>query len=157
MAFKKSNLEELIIPLRVQIGDIETTPTYSDELLHLILRQAVAALMTRWHDKYYVTNEGVICRNPNELWDWSSPPVIQHKDRRAIILQSSITIKGGKKFSESSNAVTWKDEEISYSNVQSAKQISSTLGDDVKELNELFPVKLARSKYSRQYGWNNDW
>ena len=155
MAFKTSNLEELIAPLRVQIGDTDSTD-YTDEILHLILRNAIAALMRRWNDRYYVDNDGVVHRNPNETFDWSSPPVIEHRDRRPVVLQASIMIKSGKKFSESGDAVSWRDEEVAYSNIESARQRSSTLADDVAELNALLPEKkLARSVYGRLYGWNN--
>lgn len=158
MAFKASNLEELILILRFQIGDTDATPTYSDETLHIILRNAVSALMRRWSDRYFVDVEGVIHRNTSETFEWSSPPVIQHKDRRAIVLQASIVIKGGKKFSESGNVASWKDEEISYSNIEGAKQRSSTLTDDIAELESLLPSKrLARPRYGRQYGWARDW
>ncbi len=158
MAFKRSNLEELLPDLRVQIGDTDSTPTYSDELLHAILRSAVSALMRRWSDKYYVDNEGVIYRNPNETFDWSSPPVVQRKDWRAITLQASIMIKSGKKFSESGNAVSWRDDEISYSSIEAAKQRSSTLTDDIVELDGLFPkTKLARPLYGRLKGWQHGW
>jgi len=163
MAYNTSNLEELIFPLRVQIGDTDAVPTFSDEHLHRVLRVAVADLMRRWSDKYYVDNEGVVHRNPNITFDWSSPPEIQHKDRRPIILQSSIMIKSGAKFSESGDVSSWRDEEISYSNIESARQISSTLTDDINELESLLPAsgaegrKLAQPLYGRLYGELGDW
>ena len=155
MAFKTSNLEELILPLRVQIGDLDAIPTYDDERLHGILRVAVSALMRRWNDRYYVDNDGVVNRNPNITFEWSSPPVIQHKDRRAIVLQSSIMIKGGVKFSNSGDTVSWRDEEISFSNLESARQKDSSLADDITELDALLPKqKLAQPLYGKLYGWN---
>lgn len=158
MAYKTSNLEELIAPLRIQLGDLTATPTYSDETLHLVLRNAVEALMWRWYDKYYLTTEGVVARNPNITWEWSSPPVIQHKDRRPIVLQASIMIKTGAKFSESGNVASWRDDEISYSNIEAARQRSSTLDDDIKELEGLLPAKrLARPQSGRLGGWQKDW
>lgn len=159
MTFKTSNLEELIGALRIQIGDIDTTPTYSDEHLHQVLGYAVNALMPRWSKKYYLDNDGVVQRNTgNAVFDFSSPPVIQRQDERAIILQASIMIKSGKKFSESGNAVTWKDEEISYSNREAALQRASSLSDDVAELNSILPAKkLARALYGRLYGWSKDY
>ena len=155
MTFKTSNLEELVSSLRIHIGDV--TMIYSDETLHGVLRDAVSALGKRWHDKYFVDNEGVAHRNPNETFNWSSPPEIQRSDGRAIVLQASIIIKSGIKFSESGSAVSWRDEEISYSNIESARQRSSTLQDDINELNAMFPVKLARGKRGGLYGWTQDW
>ena len=158
MTFKTSNLEELILPLRIQIGDNIAVPTFSDETLHAILRSAVADLMRRWNDRYYICNDGVVYRNPNISFEWSSPPEIQHKDRRAIILQASISIKSGVKFSESGSVASWRDEEIYYSNVEAARQRSSTLTDDIDELEKLLPAKkLARPLYGRLYGESKDW
>jgi hypothetical protein len=158
MTFKTSNLEELILPLRIQIGDNIAVPVLSDETLHAILRMAVADLMRRWSDKYYLDNDGVVHRNPNITFDWSSPPVVQHKDRRPIVLQASIAIKSGAKFANSGNAVSWRDEEISYSSIEAARQRSSTLADDIAELENLLPgKKLAQPLYGRLYGHAKDW
>lgn len=158
MGFKTSNLEELIFPLRIQIGDTSAIPTYDDEFLHGVLRVAVAALMRRWDDRYYVDNDGVVHRDTNTTFDWSSPPVIQHKDRRPIVLQASIMMKSGTKFSTSGDVASWRDEEISYSNIESARQRSSTLQDDINELENLLPgKKLARPLYGRLYGETKDW
>jgi hypothetical protein len=66
-------------------------------------------------------------------------------------------IKSGTKWSESGSAVSWRDEEISYSNLESARQRSSTLQDDIDELDKLFPIKLAKAKYGRLKGWEKDW
>jgi len=154
----KSNLENLILPLRVQIGDTDAEPSFSDEYLHMILRESVSALMNRWNDRYYVTNDGVVLRNPNYDFDWSSPPEIQHKDRRPIVLQASILIKNGAKFSESGNVSRWRDEEISYSNIESARQRSSTLEDDIRELESILPSKkLAKPLYGRLMGWRENY
>lgn len=158
MAFEKSNLETLVLPLRVQIGDTGGTPSLSDEYLHMVLIESVAALMARWNDKYYVTNAGVVLRNANYgTFDWSSPPEIQHKDRRPIVLQASVLIKSGSKFSQSGDVVSWRDEEISYSNIESARQRSSTLEDDTRELNMIFPRRLARPLYGRLYGQKQEY
>lgn len=158
MSFKTSNLEELIGALRVQIGDIDPSPAYSDEYLHRILGYAVNALMNRWSKKYYLDNDGVVHRNLSNIFDFSSPPVIQRQDERAIVLQSSIMIKSGTKFSDSGDAVSWRDDEIRFSNIEAARQKSSALADDIAELNAMLPTnKLARPVYGRSYGWTKDW
>jgi len=159
MAYKTSNLEELIYPLRIHIGDIAATPVYSDEVLHSTLRVAVSALMLRWYDKYYVDVDGVVHRNPStSIFSFSSPPVIQNKDWMPIILQASIMLKSGKKFSESGNAISWRDDEISYSAIEAGKQRSDSLKDDIDALEKLLPSKkLARTLYGRLYPRMNDY
>ena len=157
-----TTLAYLIPQFRRQLSDYTVPYDYSSAVLSGFLLDSIKALGHRWNNKYFVaTVAGVsdlIIRNENSyLFDFSEPPVIQSQDERAIILQGSIMIKSTTKWSESGSAVNWRDEEISYSNVQSARQRSSTLDDDIRELNELFPVKLAQSKYGRQYGWTRDW
>jgi len=157
-----TTLAYLIPQFRRHLSDYTSPYTYDDATLSGFLFDSIKALGHRWNNKYYVaTVAGVsdlIVRNENfNLFDFSEPPVIQTQDERAIILQASVIIKSSTKWSESGSAVNWRDDEISYSNVQSARQRSSTLEDDIKELNELFPVKLAQSKYGRLYGWTRDW
>lgn len=161
MSFKRSNLEELIGALRVQIGDYSAIATYSDETLHNVLRYAVNALMRRWGNKYYVDNSGIVNRNLDYVsFDCAEPPVIQRQDERAIVLQASIMIKSGAKFSTVSSVVSWRDEEFSYSNTEAARQRSSTLNDDIAELDSILPPpnkKLARAKMGRLEGFTADW
>jgi len=157
-----TTLAYLIPQFRRQLSDYTTPYTYDDATLSGFLLDGVKALGHRWNNKYYVATvagvSNLIIRNGNSyLFDFSEPPVIQTQDERAIILQASVIIKSSTKWSESGSAVNWRDEEIAYSNVQSAKQRSSTLDDDVRELNELFPIKLAQSRSGRLYGWKRDW
>ncbi len=157
-----TTLAYLIPQFRRHLSDYTLPYTYDDTVLSGFLFDAIKALGHRWNNKYFVATVGgvsdLIVRNENSnLFDFSEPPVIQSQDERAIVLQASVVIKSSTKWSESGSAVTWKDEEISYSNIQSAKQRSSTLDDDVRELNELFPVKLAQAKYGRLYGYTKDY
>lgn len=153
----KSNLEELITPLRIQIGDtVKASEVYEDDILHEILRHAVNALMPRWSNKYYIDNDGVATRNDLWTYKFSSPPEVQRSDHRVIVLQASIMIKSGTQFSSSGDAVSWRDEEFSYSNIESAKQKSSALKNDVDELEGLLPKKkLAQPVYGRLHGYTD--
>lgn len=159
MGFKSSNLEILIDALRLQIGDTGVTMTYSDESLHSTLKYAVNALMRRWQNRYYLDSENVVQRNTiNCYFDFASPPVIQRQDERAIVLMGAIIIKGGKKFSTASDVVSWKDDEVAYSNIESSRQTASSLSDDIKELELLLPSKrLARSISGRLEGYAREY
>lgn len=157
-----TTLAYLISQFRRHLSDYTVPYTYDDTILSGFLFDGFKALGHRWNNKYFVATvdsvSNLIIRNENSyLFDFSEPPVIQGQDERAIILQASIIIKSSTKWSESGSAVNWKDDEISYSNVQSAIQRGSTLNDDTKELNELFPVKLAQSRSGRLYGWTREW
>jgi len=157
-----TTLAYLIPQFRRHLSDYTVPYTYDDATLSGFLFDSIKALGHRWNNKYFVaivdSVPNLIIRNENSyLFDFSEPPVIQGQDERAIILQASVIIKSSTKWSESGSAVNWRDEEIAYSNVQSARQRSSTLDDDIKELNELFPVKLAQARSGRLYGWTRDW
>lgn len=154
-----TSVEYLITPLRRHLGDITEPYTYSDVILSGYLLDGVKALGTRWDQKYYVAEADRVLRSSEpDMFDYAEPPVIQYQDERVIILQTSIIIKSSSKFSQSGSAVNWRDEEISYSNVESARQRSSALGDDIAELNSLLGgVKLARPRYDRLYGHGKDW
>lgn len=159
MSFKSSNLEMLVDALRLQIGDTGLTPTYSDESLHSALKYAVNALMRRWQNRYYLDSENVVQRNDaNCYFDFASPPVIQRQDERVIVLMGAILIKSGRKFSTAGDVVSWKDDEISLSTIESGRQTSSSLKDDIDELNSILPPKrLARGLSGRLNGYSKDW
>ncbi len=156
-----TTLAYLIPQLRRHLSDYTEPYTYGDATLSGFLFDSIKALGHRWNNKYFVAIVGgvsdLIIRNTSNAFEFSEPPVIQGQDERAIILQASVVIKSSTKWSESGSAVSWKDDEIAYSNIQSAKQRSSTLDDDTRELNELFPVKLAQTKSGRLYGWTRDY
>ena len=152
----------LIDPLRRQLDDVVEPYTFEDDTLVGYLLDAVKALGSRWYNKYYVTTVSgltnrVVRNDVDDLFDFSEPPVIQSTDERPIVLQASVIIKGSSKYKQSGSAVSWRDEEIAYSNIESARQRSSTLQDDLDELNRLLPMKLARGKMGHLYGWSREW
>ncbi len=157
-----TTLAYLIAPLRRQLSDYTEPYTYTDAVLSGFLLDSIKALGNRWNNRYRVaTVDGVpdlVIRSGDAYnFEFSEPPVIQYQDERAVVLQASIFIKSSTKWSESGSAVTWRDEEISYSNLETARQRSSTLQDDIEELNKLFPIKLAKTRSGRLYGWRKDW
>jgi hypothetical protein len=157
-----TTLAYLIPQLRRQLSDYTEPYDYTDVVLSGFLLDSIKALGSRWNNKYRVATvdsvPDLVVRSDNEyLFEFSEPPVIQYQDERAVVLQASILIKSSTKWSESGSAVSWRDEEISYSNLESARQRSSTLQDDIDELDKLFPIKLAKAKYGRLKGWEKDW
>jgi hypothetical protein len=156
---KISNLEYLIDFLRLHIGDTGVA-VYSDETLHNALRYAVSSLASRWNTKYFIDIDGVVHRNTDTtMFDLSSPPIVQATDYRPIVLMASIIIKGGKKFSESGNAVSWRDDEVVWDGKTVASQITGTLQDDINELDSILGVgkRLARPIHGHLYGYSTEW
>jgi hypothetical protein len=157
MAFKRSNVEELLDPLRTHLGDTGTSPTYSDETLHRVLIDAVAAIGPRWRNKYYLSDGAVERNTVNCTFEFTSPPVIQKVDERPIVLMASIMIKSGAVYTGAGDSVSWKDEEFSYSNESGQREKTASLQRDIDELNGFFPSKLAGPLYSRLKGWKKEW
>ncbi len=157
-----TTLAYLIPQFRRHISDYDEPYTFTDTLLSGLLFDAIKAIGRRWNNRYRVATVNsvpdlIIRSDDATMFTFSEPPVIQYQDERAIVLQASVILKSSTKWSESGSAVSWRDEEVAYSNLESARQRSSTLQDDINELNGMFPVKLARSRYGRLYGWTQDW
>lgn len=163
-----SDLDYLIGPLRAHLGDVQSPFTFSDALLRRTLVDAVKALSHRWQFRYKISAAGTIgelnytasgidynyysvSRNTTKYtFIDTEPPVIQISDERAIILQASIIIKSGNLHASSANSSfgSWRDDELSYSNIESGKSFQTSLSDDRLELDSLLPSrarKLART------------
>jgi hypothetical protein len=145
-----TNLDYLITPVRLQINDFDLPYTYSDDLLRTRLVYGVKALMSRWNNKYLINNDtNNIERNPNVPYLFPDPPLVQAMDERPIILQAAIGVESALISSLSASAVTWKDDEVSYSNKDSIAFQQAALLRDLAELEALLPVagkRLAQAK-----------
>lgn len=136
-----TNLDYLITPLRLHIGGNTPPYTYSSDELRTHLVYAVKALAGRWNNRYIINSTTNYAeRNPYLSYGFTDPPLIQFSDERAIILQASIDIKGTDSYLSGANAVSWKDDEVSYSNLESVKQRENSLLRDILELNNILPV-----------------
>jgi len=123
------------------------------------MQDSVKALAHRWAERYIISSTtGDAVRNTSAyyIFEYDSPPVIQQQDERAIILMAAIIIRTSARYEDVGNAVTWKDDEIAYSGVESAKQKEDMTKQDWEELNKLFPVRLARSRKRSLYGYKNN-
>jgi len=151
--YDSSELDYLIPQLRDHLGDRDSR-TYSTDFLRQILFSAFKALLPRWQYKYLIDSNNHIYRNTSGCigeFKLPEPPVIQIFDERPIILQASIMIKSGSIYtSSSSNSFSsWRDDELSYSNIESGKSLQESLKNDIDELNNLLPLrtnKLVRTR-----------
>jgi hypothetical protein len=117
---------------------------------------AVIAL-ARWWDSKYLVDEtlytltaysGVYASGiyRNEVFTYFEnlePPIIQEKDEWPIVLMASIILKSGQLENVSWDTGSWRDAELSHSNIESAKQKGSSLERDIAELEKYLkpPVK----------------
>jgi hypothetical protein len=155
----ETNLDYLITALRLQINDAEEPYTFSDDFLRTHLVNAVKALMGRWNNKYLINNTtNYVERNPYIAFQFPEPPVVQHSDERSIVLQAAINLKRAYVYNSSQSAVSWKDDEVSYSNLGSIKAIRESLSDDMAELDLLLPTartRLAQTRKQSLLGFDN--
>lgn len=144
------DINYLIPDLRLQLGDLNPAQyRYTDVWLTSALFASVKTLERWWNFKYIINpTTNFIYRNPNTVFIAPEPPVIEHADERAIILMASIIIKEGSLENASWNVVSWKDNEISFSNLEYGRLKDKMIDRDWKELESLLTPptkKLARS------------
>lgn len=146
-----TDLVYLIPRLRLRLGDIDDSSyRYLDEWLLVSLVGAVEALQRWWNYKYLVDTDDDVYRNPATTFLFPEPPVIERGDTQIIILMASLIIKGGDMQNLSWNLGSWRDAEISYSNIEGGKNKMESIKRDWEELTNLitpptkklsFPVK----------------
>jgi hypothetical protein len=129
----------LISQLRLHLGDMNPASyRYTDVWLESALISAIKSLMSWWDARYLVDTLNNILRNPYlTTWELSEPPVIQLEDERPIILMASILVKSGSMENNAWNVGSWRDAEISYSNIEGNRSKQYLLDRDWEELNNL--------------------
>lgn len=141
MPIRTSNLDYLIDILRLHLYDIDPSSyRYEDDWLLTALVASVKSLMKWWNNKYLIDTSNNVTRNSN--WDssdyaFTSPPIVETGDERAIVLMASIIIKRGTLENNAWDYGSWRDDEIAYSNIEGAKQKKGSLKDDWDELTSL--------------------
>jgi hypothetical protein len=154
-----TNYDYLIDALRLHLGD--TNPAsyrYLDEWLRTALMYSIKTLQRWWNYKYLIDSNYDIYRNPNISFLFPEPPIIQTVDERPIVLMASIIIKQGALENSSWATGSWKDYEISYSNIESGKMKEFSLKSDWDELTSLIkqPSKrLAWTEKGHLPGWTS--
>jgi len=131
------DLNYLIPRLRLKLGDLDPASyRYLDEWLHAALIGSVDALQRWWADKYQIDENNRVT------------PDIERRDIQPIILMASIIVKSGSLENFSWNVGSWRDAEISFSNIEGGRGKQESLKRDWDELNMLLPSpnkKLAGS------------
>jgi hypothetical protein len=138
---EKININYLIPDLRISIGDTNSASfRYTDEWLTTALLGSIKALGGYWNMKYLVeTTTNLIYRNPNVFfysYD-AEPPVIIQKDERPVILMASIIVLEGSLENSAWNLASWKDNEVSFTNLESGRIKDRNLQRLIDELNSI--------------------
>ena len=146
---KQSNLGYLIPQLRLTLGDtVPATYRYLDEWLLISIQSAIKALGSWWRYKYNIDADGDVYRSPYITFTISEPPIIYQEDERAIIVRAAIIILEGSLENSAWSTVSWRDNEISFSNLESGRMKSANLRRLWEELLSLLTPpskKLARA------------
>jgi len=141
-----TNLYEYIERLRLHLGDNDSTSyRYLDEWLRVALISAVELLMPRWNYKYLLDTGDDAYRNPHaSTYIFPEPPVIERGDVWPIVIQAAIIIKEGSLENMSWNFASWRDAEISYSNLEGSRSKDRSLQRDIELLDSMLPWRTKR-------------
>lgn len=146
-----TNLDALIPYVRLKTGDMNSESyRYVDSWLQTALIASVDTLSRWWNFKYLLDNDNNIYRNPNYtgfIFDESTYGIIEQGDEQIIVLMASIIVLQGSLQDTAWDFVSWRDAEVSFSNLESSRARSGILGRLWDELLYLMkpPVKrLAR-------------
>jgi len=142
-------LDELIPHLRIRLGDTDPlTYRYVDAWLLTALQASVSALSRYWGNKYILDDTLAVVRNTLATgfatFEFPEPTIIQFKDEWIIILMASIIIKSGQLENLAWDLGSWRDAELSYSNIEAGKQKSDSLKRDIEELNRYLKPPIRR-------------
>lgn len=130
MSIDSTNLDSLLMYLRLRIGDTNpVTYRYTDEWLNTALVGSVKTLEQWWNFKYLIDSEFNVYRNPSYsfIFDETTYGILEPGDDQTIILMAAIIILGGSLENSAWDYGSWRDYEISYSNIESSRARGSTL------------------------------
>jgi hypothetical protein len=128
----------LIPAVRLRIGDMDATAyRYADSWILTALVLSVKTLQKYWNYKYLVNDVNEVYRNEHTSFLFPEPPVIQNSDEGVIVLMAAIIMLEGSLENSAWSAVSWRDAEISFSNLEQFRSRDTLLGRLLKELSEI--------------------
>jgi hypothetical protein len=157
----ETSVEYLLPMLRLRIGDINPASyRYMDDWLVLSLIASVRSLERYWDNKYHVTDGGVVSRDENYEYFTSEEAdgVVQAMDEIIIVLKASLIVLEGSLENNAWNLGSWRDAEISYSNIASGNirgdtirklqsELDAYLKSPMKRLTESYRMTILDTQY----------
>jgi hypothetical protein len=153
----------LITMVRFKIGDTDPLAyRYLDSWLRVALISAVKFLERWWRSRYYVTDAGLVYRNQYLAFDTDeNERVIETMDEYIIALTAAFLTLQGALENSAWSTVSWKDAEISFTNLEGGRIRDKNVDRLWNELQSfLLPPtkKLARATKGSLPGYkNNQW
>ncbi len=158
-----NNLTDLYPRLRLRIGDINpATYRYTDAWLLIALQASVDTLGKWMNYKYILNSSGEIQRNANSnafIFDEATYGIVEPSDKEIIVTMAAIIVLEGSLENSAWDFASWRDAEISYSNLESSRARGGTLERLWNELlNNIKPPmkRLARAKKSELPGFKDN-
>lgn len=119
----ETDLDYLIPSLRWKLGDI--TPAsyrYLDEWLRVALVSSLKTLQNWWDIRYVIDDTTyVVTRHDGSTFTFEAPPVIQQMDEAPIVILAAYLTKEGSIENSSWTTGSWRDAEVSVSNIEGSK------------------------------------
>lgn len=132
------DIRYLIPDLRLTIGDITpSTYRYDNEWLKIALLGSFKKLSRWWNYRYKIDTSNLIYRNSTLIFGETEPPVIMVGDERPIIVGAALIILQGSLENNAWNLASWKDAEISFSNLEGGRIKDSNIKRFWDELREM--------------------
>jgi hypothetical protein len=146
-----TDLDFLLPELRFRLGDIDPTAyRYLDSWLRVALVTALKALQRWWRIKYLIDETTyVVTRYSESTFLFDEPPVIQQQDQIPILIMATILVKDGSLENSAWRIGSWRDAEISVSNIESGKLKDASLERMWQEL--LWYLKPPMKKLTSGY------
>jgi hypothetical protein len=141
------NISYLIPYLRLKLGDLNpATYRYLDVWLETSLALSIKNLQRFWRDKYLIDDDNVVTRNSNyQYWVFDEGlGTIEASDEYVVVLMAGIIILGGSLENSAWDAVSWRDNEVSYSSVTSGSLRENSLKRLHSELESLITSPTKR-------------
>jgi hypothetical protein len=121
-----SDVTFLIPDLRVQLGDLTEPYRFSDDTIETALFTAIKILGRRWRYRYLIDEDDTVTRNSSINFETTSP-TIEFADQGIIVLQAAIILKSSSAWESTWDIGSWRDDEVSYSNIQAAKSRDASI------------------------------
>lgn len=139
-------LDYLIPELRVKIGDISEPYRYVDQWLLVALKLAAKKFQKYNKSKYLINSLDELYRNPysNMFTTEETDGVIEPSDEYILIIFAALITLEGSLESAAWSTVSWKDAEISFSNLESGRLRSGNLERLAKEIDDLLLAPVRR-------------
>lgn len=148
-----TNLDNLIQFVRLRIGDINSSSyRYLDSWIRTALVSAVDLLSKWWNQKYLLDTSFNIYRNPYSSFAFPEDifGVVEPGDKNAIILTACILLLEGSLENSAWDFYSWRDAEISFSNLEQARTRNDILNKLWEELYNILKPPSKRLAHSRK-------